>query len=234
MLILDIQENKRIYIRSITFEGNEAFTEKDLLKQMSTKKRTLLGFFTDDGILQGNQLKQDVQKISSFYFNNGFINSQVGDPVITRDAKGIYIKMTIQEGKRFNVGKVQISGDEIGKSRESLFALLKTQEGKNYNREAVMRDIETITVAANDEGYAHAELVPETYDYLAPERISAGTPANLQADLYACGCLWWQLLTGRAPLAGGDSLAKIKAAHAARIVPLNRCLLYTSPSPRDS
>ncbi len=38
--------------------------------------------------------------------------------------------MTIQEGKRFNVGKVQISGDEIGKSRESLFALLKTQEGK--------------------------------------------------------------------------------------------------------
>ncbi|HOG82152.1 MAG TPA: outer membrane protein assembly factor BamA [Smithellaceae bacterium] len=185
VLILDIQENKRIYIRSITFEGNEAFTEKDLLKQMSTKKRTLLGFFTDDGILQGNQLKQDVQKISSFYFNNGFINSQVGDPVITRDAKGIYIKMTIQEGKRFNVGKVQISGDEIGKSRESLFALLKTQEGKNYNREAVMRDIETITVAANDEGYAHADVTPKVVPHEAEQlvdidfQLTKGEPVHI-------------------------------------------------------
>ena len=66
---------------------------------MGTKKRTLLGFITDDGILKSTELKQDVQKISSFYFNNGFINSQVGDPVITHDAKGIYIKIAIQEGK---------------------------------------------------------------------------------------------------------------------------------------
>lgn len=72
------------------------------------------------------------------------------------------------------------------------------------------------------EGYAHADLSPEAYDYLAPERISAGTAANAQSDLYACGCLWWLLLTGRPPLAGGDSLAKIKAAHAARITPLSR------------
>jgi outer membrane protein insertion porin family len=171
VLILDIQENKRVYIRSITFEGNEAFTAKELLKQMSTKKRTILGFFTDDGILQSNQLRQDVQKISSFYFNNGFINSQIGEPVITHDEKGIDIKITIQEGKRFNVGKVEISGDEIGKSRESLFALLKTKEGQNYNREAVMKDMEAITVAANDEGYAHADVTPKVVTHDAEQLV---------------------------------------------------------------
>ena len=185
VLILDIKENKRVYIRSIEFEGNEAFTSKELLKQMSTKKRTLLGFFTDDGILQGNQLKQDVQKISSFYFNNGFINSQIAEPVITHDEKGIDIKITVQEGKRFNVGKVEISGDEIGKTRESLFALLKTKEGQNYNREAVMRDIETITVAANDEGYAHADVTPKVVTHDAEQlvdinfQLTKGEPVHI-------------------------------------------------------
>ncbi len=93
--------------------------------------------------------------------------------------------MTIQEGKRFNVGKVQISGDEIGKSRESLFALLKTQEGKNYNREAVMRDIETITVAANDEGYAHADVTPKVVPHEAEQlvdidfQLTKGEPVHI-------------------------------------------------------
>ena len=72
------------------------------------------------------------------------------------------------------------------------------------------------------EGYAHADMPAEAYDYLAPERIAEGIQANAQTDLFACGCLWWQMLTGRPPLAGGDSLAKIKAAHASRIVDINR------------
>lgn len=85
------------------------------------------------------------------------------------------------------------------------------------------------SVVRPGEGYAHADLSPEAYDYLAPERISAGTTANVSSDLYACGCLWWQLLTGRAPLAGGDSLTKIKAAHASRIAPLERYAPETPP-----
>ena len=63
-----------------------------------------------------------------------------------------------------------------------------------------------------EEGYAHAELPPEAYDYLAPERVTEGTPPNAASDLYACGCTWWQMLTGRPPLAGGTALAKLRSA----------------------
>lgn len=69
-----------------------------------------------------------------------------------------------------------------------------------------------------EEGYSRADLTPEAFDYLAPERVSQGTPPNMAADLYACGCVWWHLLCGRAPLAGGDSLSKLRAAHEARIL----------------
>ena len=36
-----------------------------------------------------------------------------------------------------------------------------------------------------EEGYAHADLLPEAYDSLAPERISAGTPAQ-RAERHLC------------------------------------------------
>ena len=72
------------------------------------------------------------------------------------------------------------------------------------------------------EGYAHAELPPEAYEYLAPERVADGGPPTPAADFYACGCLWWSMLCGRAALTGGDSLSKLQAAHSARIVDARR------------
>lgn len=73
-----------------------------------------------------------------------------------------------------------------------------------------------------EEGYAHADLPPAAYEGLAPERIERGTPPNVASDLFGCGCLWWHLLAGRTPLAGGNGLAKVKAAHAARIDDITR------------
>jgi serine/threonine-protein kinase len=67
------------------------------------------------------------------------------------------------------------------------------------------------------EGYSFDDLPVEAYDYLSPERIAAGAPPTAASDLYACGCVWWHLLTGRAPFAGGNGLSKLKAVHAARL-----------------
>ena len=68
------------------------------------------------------------------------------------------------------------------------------------------------------EGYGFNDLPGEAYDYLAPERVADGIPPTIASDLYGCGCLWWHLLTGRPPLPGGNSLAKLKSAHAARVI----------------
>ncbi len=73
-----------------------------------------------------------------------------------------------------------------------------------------------------EEGYAHADLLPEAYDTLAPERIAAGTPPQTPSEIYACGCVWWHLLCGRPPLAGGDSLAKLRAAQTGEICDVRR------------
>ena len=77
-VILDIKENDRLYVKSITFEGNEAYTSKELKNMMSTTEYGLFHFFTDSGLLKRDQLKQDIGKLTAYYFNNGFINAQIG------------------------------------------------------------------------------------------------------------------------------------------------------------
>jgi len=160
-VILDIKENDRVYVRTITFEGNEAYSSKELRNMMSTSEYNILNFFTDSGLLKRDQLKQDVNKLIAFYFNNGFINSQIAEPEITFDKKGIYIKIQIKEGKRFKIGKVEISGDLLVKPRAELLEALKTKQGNNYDREAIMKDIDLLTQACNNEGYAYADVNPK-------------------------------------------------------------------------
>jgi len=99
-VIFDIKENDRLYVKSITFEGNEAYSSKELKNMMSTSEYGLFHFFTDSGLLKRDQLKQDIGKLAAYYFNNGFINAQIGEPEITIDKKGIYIKIKIKEGKK--------------------------------------------------------------------------------------------------------------------------------------
>jgi len=73
-----------------------------------------------------------------------------------------------------------------------------------------------------EEGYAHADLPPAAYDYLAPERVADGSEPNTASDMFACGCVWWHLLCGRAPLSGGSSLAKLRSVQEAKIPDVRR------------
>jgi hypothetical protein len=73
-----------------------------------------------------------------------------------------------------------------------------------------------------EEGHGSADLLPQYYDGLAPERVGQGTPPNLAGDVYACGYVWWHMLAGRTPVPGGDSLAKLRAIEIARITDVRR------------
>ncbi len=160
-VILNITENDKIYINAITFEGNEAFSTKELKKMMTTTEKGILSFFNDKGILNRDQLKQDVGKIHSHYFNSGFINAQVAEPDVTYDKKRLYIKIQIKEGKRYKFGAIAISGDPLQKSYGDLFASLKIKQGDHYNREKLVKDIDVLIQACNDEGYAYADVDPK-------------------------------------------------------------------------
>ena len=161
-LIINVVENEKLFIRNITFEGNRSFTTKELKNMMTISEKGLFSFFTDSGILKKDQLQQDLGKLNGFYLNNGFIHARVGEPEITYARDGISLKIPVSEGRQFRVGKVAISGDELAMPRADLLAKLQITKKDFFDRDAVMRDIDQLTGASNDEGYANAEVLPRT------------------------------------------------------------------------
>jgi serine/threonine protein kinase len=76
----------------------------------------------------------------------------------------------------------------------------------------------------------HSQLTPECYDCVAPELIGTGLAHNPASDLYALGCLLWQLLAGRPPFPGGDPLQKL-ASHQTRRIRDVRDFAPDTPAP---
>jgi len=127
---------------------------------MSTTEWGILHFITDSGLLKKDQLRQDISKLNAFYLNNGYINAQVGEAEITHDRKWIYLTIPIVEGKQFKVGQVDITGDTLAISRSELMEKLKINKVEFYDRASIIKDIEYLTQACNDEGYAYADVTP--------------------------------------------------------------------------
>lgn len=63
----------------------------------------------------------------------------------------------------------------------------------------------------------HDTLALEAYDGVAPELIGTGQSPDAASEMYALGCLLWQLLTGRPPHWMADPLMKLAAHQTQRI-----------------
>lgn len=74
------------------------------------------------------------------------------------------------------------------------------------------------------------DVPPEFYEGTGPELIGTGNAKTAASELYAFGCLLWELLAGRPPFPTGDPLAKL-AAHQSRQVPDIREFSPDTPPP---
>ena len=156
---LVIDEGAKVFIKEIEFAGNNSFKDSKLLKVMGTKKKGLLSWFDDSGVLNREMLEQDAARISGFYNHHGYIESQVGKPEVIQDGKWLYIKIEISEGNRYRVGNIDFSGDLID-SKEELLYLLKIGDDEYLSRNTLRSDILRLNDYYAENGYAFAEATP--------------------------------------------------------------------------
>lgn len=83
--------------------------------------------------------------------------------------------------------------------------------------------------ALTPELLVHGVRSAEEADVIAPERIGTNLPANAASDLYAAGCVFWQLLTGRPPYPQADPLTKLAAHQTRRIEDVRELAPETPP-----
>ncbi len=158
-LLLVVAEKGKLYVREIKFEGNAAFSDKQLRNVMELKEKNLLSFITGTGIIKQEALERDAEKISAFYFNNGYIKARVGEPKVEVATKGIYVIIPIEEGPQFRVGKVDFRGDLL-EPAEVLRKNLDISKISIYSREVIQKDLTTLSDFYADQGYANADVTP--------------------------------------------------------------------------
>ncbi|MEA1970924.1 MAG: outer membrane protein assembly factor BamA [Thermodesulfobacteriota bacterium] len=161
-VVFNIIENKELYVKKITFEGNRAYTDEELSDLMETSEWSMFHFITDSGVFNEDKLKQDTNRLTVFYLNSGYINAKIGEPEITHDREWIYVKISVIEGKQFRVGNVRITGDSLTIPRSELMSQLQITEKDYFDREAIIKDIDKLTEVCSKEGYAYANIIPRT------------------------------------------------------------------------
>jgi outer membrane protein insertion porin family len=160
-LTFQIDEGKKVVIKDITIEGNEAVTDKKIKKVMKTKEWWIFSFITGSGIYNRDILRADIERIRELYNSKGYIYVVISEPEITFNPEKtkLFIKITVSEGDQYTTGEVGFKGNTVFTESE-LSTGLKTVTGEIFNRSALREDIDRIIELYMEKGYATADVNP--------------------------------------------------------------------------
>ncbi len=97
--------------------------------------------FTDRGILQRDILDSDVDRLTVYYHDKGFMDAKIGTPEVSRRDDGFYIEVPVQEGERYKVSGVKITGDAYD-GKEDLSEKLELEPSGYFSRENLRKDLD--------------------------------------------------------------------------------------------
>jgi outer membrane protein insertion porin family len=156
-----VEEGKLIRVEQIRFEGVKAFKKRKLKKLMTTREAWLFSFLTGAGLLNEDELNTDVERLTAFYYDNGYIHVRVDEPQIDRVGDGLVVTMKLDEGPQFHVRDIRFEGDVL-MSEDKLLDHLKFKSGDVFRTSLLRDSIFELTEAYGDLGHAFAEVEPDT------------------------------------------------------------------------
>lgn len=163
-LIFVISEGGRNLVRRIRFEGNTAFSDIDLRKQMETRPKGWFSWVTKSGRFDETQLEEDLESVLDYYRTRGYL--RVSSPGIRRelvDGDRVDLVIPIYEGERYTVASVGFGRMTVF-TPEELAPSLTLVGGDAYNSRKMRDDITTIRSFYGSRGYADATVVPDIRD----------------------------------------------------------------------
>ncbi|MDD5595259.1 MAG: outer membrane protein assembly factor BamA [Candidatus Omnitrophica bacterium] len=159
-VLFNITEGRRVAIKDIIIEGNHAFSRDHILRLIKTK----IGWLFNAGVIKEEVLKEDMERIKSFYRKNGYTDVSV-DYDTKADAKKpylIYITIHIKEGKKYLVGNLTLSGNKDISEKDLLAKLKDATPGKVFSQESMKQDISSMLSLYFDRGYIAAQIQETT------------------------------------------------------------------------
>ncbi|MGE8115624.1 outer membrane protein assembly factor BamA, partial [Pseudomonas sp. NPDC086566] len=166
-LKIKINEGTVAAIQHINIVGNTVFSDEELQQLFELKTTNWLSFFKNDDKYAREKLSGDLERLRSYYLDRGYINMDIASTQvsITPDKKHVYITVNVNEGEKYTVRDVKLSGD-LKVPEDQVKSLLLVQPGQVFSRKVMTTTSELITRRLGNEGYTFANVngVPQPND----------------------------------------------------------------------
>ncbi|MFR0689881.1 outer membrane protein assembly factor BamA [Enterobacterales bacterium AE_CKDN230030158-1A_HGKHYDSX7] len=166
-LKININEGTVAAIAHVNVVGNTVFSEEDLTDLFELKTTNWLSFFKNDDKYSREKLSGDLERLRSYYLDRGYIHMDIASTQvsITPDKKHVYITVNVNEGEKYTVSDVKLSGD-LKVPEDEVKKLLLVKKGQVFSRKVMTTTSDLITRRLGNEGYTFANVngVPEPND----------------------------------------------------------------------
>ncbi len=161
-VVFTINEGSKTGVKSIEFQGNTAFSSYRLRNLMQTTEMNWLSFFKSTDVYDPDRISSDLELIRRFYLKNGYADFRITGSDAHYDAaqKGYIVTVTVDEGRQYRVGTVNVESSLPTAKPEDLRRALKISAGDVYNGDLVDKSVEALTREVARSGYAFSAARP--------------------------------------------------------------------------
>jgi outer membrane protein insertion porin family len=158
-LNINITEGKASKIVHINIEGNASFNDDTLLDLFELKETHLTSFFRKDDRYAREKINGDLERLTSFYMDQGYINFEVtsSQVSISPDRSQVYITINISEGEVYTVDQVELAGNLVD-LEGVLRLLMQVRPGQIFSQRLVTGSSEFMKQVLGNAGYFFAEV----------------------------------------------------------------------------
>ena len=164
---IQIDEGEVASILHINVVGNSAYSDEQLIDLMELKTPGFWSFITSDDKYSKEKLSGDLERIRSFYLNNGYIQFNIESTQVSVSPykEDVFITINVTEGPQFTVRDFALKGDLI-LGEETLRELVAIEPGDVFSRRILTVSAEYISRALGGEGYTYANVnpIPEAHE----------------------------------------------------------------------
>lgn len=167
-MLVNIDKGEKVKIKNITFEGNDAFSNKRLRKALKNTKIKMLGRFWKGSKYIDADFKEDLENIVTSYSEKGYRDARVLDHSMSwNNDNTLNLHIKVEEGKKYVFGDIQFLGNSKY-SDDQLQRLLKIEKGDTYNGKVLKErvtgdgspDSEDISTLYQNNGYLFSRVLP--------------------------------------------------------------------------
>jgi outer membrane protein insertion porin family len=160
-LIYSITEGPTTGVSRIIFVGNKAFDDSTLRKQLATEESAWWRLLATNDNYDPDRLLFDREKLRQYYVSRGYADFMVKSSVaeLTPDHSSFYITFTVDEGKKYNFGNVEVDSRIKELPSQALKPLIDIRPGDVFDADRIEKLKDVLVNAVGSKGYASADVV---------------------------------------------------------------------------